>query len=117
MCATQHGFAADYWALGVILYELMMGRRPYSGVNRKEYKERLLSTLIQVSSTDKPNDWSDESRDIINSLLQRKEHIRLGHKGAQSVKDHPWFKDIDWEMLLQQKVSPPFVPPSVIALI
>lgn len=90
-----------------------MGRRPYPGLNRKEYKERLLSTLVQVSNNDKPNDWSDESRDIINSLLVRKEHMRLGHKGAQSVKDHAWFRDIDWEMLLQQKVPPPFLPASV----
>ncbi len=91
-----------------------MGRRPYPGINRKEYKERLLSTLIQVSSNDKPSDWSEESRDIINSLLQRKENMRLGSKGAQSVKDHPWFKDIEWDKLLQQKLIPPYIPPSVL---
>jgi serine/threonine protein kinase len=113
ICATQHGFAADYWALGVIIYELMMGKRPYAGINRKEYKERLLSTLVQVSRDEKPNDWSEEARDIINNLLQRKEHMRLGHKGAQSVKDHPWFKDIDWDKLIQHKITPPFIPTSV----
>jgi hypothetical protein len=90
-----------------------MGRRPYPGVNRKEYKERLLSTLVQVGYSDKPNDWSDEARDLINSLLQRKEYMRLGQKGSQSVKDHPFFKDIEWEKLLQQKMTPPFVPASV----
>lgn len=90
-----------------------MGRRPYAGINRKEYKERLLSTLVQVNSNDKPSDWSEESRDIINSLLQRKENMRLGSKGSQSVKDHPWFKDIEWDKLLQQNLTPPFIPTSV----
>jgi protein kinase A len=91
----------------------MMGRRPYPGIHRKEYREKIASTEVQIRRGDQPENWSDDARDIINKLLQRKEDVRLGSKGAQSVKDHPWFKDIVWEDILEQRASPPFIPPSV----
>ena len=43
MCRQSHGFAADYFALGVIGYEFMMGRRPYVGRTRKEIRDMLFS--------------------------------------------------------------------------
>jgi len=91
----------------------MFGRRPYPGVSRKEYKERIMSTIVQIKNDDKPNNWSEESREFINGLLQRKEEMRLGHQGAQSLKSHPWFKDINWDQLLEGKLNAPFVPPDV----
>lgn len=108
--SKPHGFSADFWALGVILYELMYGKRPYSGIHRKEYKEKISSTFIQIKPGEQPKDWSVESVDIINGLLQRKEDLRLGSKGINKIKEHPWFSDIDWEQLLAQKITPPFVP-------
>ena len=92
----------------------MFSRRPYPGVIRKDYKERIMNTVIQIKSEEMPNNWSDESRDFINKLLIRKEEQRLGSKGAQNVKDHPWFKDIIWEDLLNQKFEAPFQPQNVI---
>ena len=73
--SKPHGFSADFWALGVILYELMYGKRPYSGIHRKEYKEKISSTFIQIKPGEQPKDWSVESVDIINGLLQRKDSI------------------------------------------
>lgn len=88
----------------------MNGKRPYAGIHRKEYKEKLSSTFVQIKPGEQPSDWSLESVDLVNGLLQRKEELRLGSKGIDKIKDHPWFKDIDWELLLAQKVPPPFVP-------
>ncbi len=90
-----------------------MGKRPYPGVHRKEYKDRIINTVVQIKAEDKPEGWSEDARDIINKLLQRKEEMRLGHKGPQSVRDHPWFKYIDWNSLVNMKMTPPFIPPSV----
>lgn len=115
--SKPHGFTADYWAIGVIIFELMFGKRPYPGISRREYKERIVNTVVQIKSEEKPDSWSEEARDIINQLLQRKEEQRLGHKGPQSIKDHPWFKDINWIDLLAQKVEAPFLPPNVNYLI
>lgn len=92
----------------------MIGKRPYAGVHRKEYKEKILGNAVQIKAEDKPDTWTEDARDIINKLLQRKEDLRLGNKGPQSVKDHPWFKDIIWEDLMNKKVTPRFTPASVI---
>ena len=91
----------------------MFGKRPYPGVVRKDYKERVMNTVVQIQSDERPEDWSEESRDLINDLLQRKEELRLGSKGSKQVKEHPWFKDIVWEDILSQKIVPPFKPPNV----
>ena len=108
--SKQHGFAADFWALGVIIYELMFSKRPYSGIHRKEYKEKLSSSFVQIKPGQQPDGWSLESVDVINGLLQRKEELRLGSKDINKIKSHPWFSDIDWDLLLAQKIPPPFVP-------
>jgi serine/threonine protein kinase len=109
MSSKQHSYSVDYWALGVIIYELMMGKRPYAGINRKEYKERLLSNNVQL----KECPWSDEAKDIINRLLQRKEEERLGHRDSSEVRSHPWFKSINWNDLENMRLTAPFVPNSV----
>jgi serine/threonine kinase 32 len=48
MVRRPHSFTADYYALGVIAYELMLGRRPYVGANRKEIKDQILSKQVSV---------------------------------------------------------------------
>jgi serine/threonine protein kinase len=112
-----HGFTADYWALGIIIYELMMGKRPYPGIHKKEYKEKLLSSYVQIKSGEQPNNWSDDCRDIANSLLQKKVDERLGEKGIQQIKDHPWFKDVNWAGLLSMTETTPFIPASVLIIL
>ena len=44
----------------------------------------------------KPLNWSDEAISFINSLIQRKKENRLGHNGIHELKNHSWFKDMDW---------------------
>jgi hypothetical protein len=92
----------------------MMGRRPYPGVNRREYKERVLNTVVQVGPDDLPQGWSPAARDLINGLLQRKEENRLGIKGVQTVKSHPWFKDVDWNDIADKRITAPYLPTSVV---
>ena len=91
----------------------MFGKRPYPGVVRKDYRERVMNTVVQIKSEDRPESWSEESRDFINKLLVRKEDQRLGAKSSKAVKEHPWFQDIVWDDLLAQRVKPPFLPPNV----
>jgi hypothetical protein len=100
----------DYFALGVIGYELMNGFRPYQGKNRKEIKEKMMSKQVQVKKEQIPKDWSVESADFINRLLQRKPINRLGLRGCMEVKEHLWFKDFDWKGLYLYKLKAPFIP-------
>ena len=110
LCAQNHTIAVDYFALGVIGYELMNGTRPYIGKNRKEIKEKIMAKQVQVKKEQIPRGWSVESADFINRLLQRKPINRLGLRGSIEVKEHLWFKDFDWKGLYLYKLKAPFIP-------
>lgn len=60
-----------------------------------------------------PFGWSRESVDFVNRLIQRKPDARLGYHGIDEVKNHPWFKRVDWEKLAEKKLPAPFLPPSI----
>ena len=105
-----HDFAVDYFALGVIVYELMMGERPYQGRNRKEIREQMFSIEIKLDNDDMPEDWEDENiLDFINKLLARKKKKRLGYKSGEDVKNHPYFKDISWTQIENLEMESPFI--------
>ena len=99
MCAQNHTIAVDYFALGVMGYEFMKGKRPYLGKNRKEIKDRILASQVQVKKDMIPPGWGMESADFINILIQRKPANRLGLRGPTEVKEHQWFKNYDWKNL------------------
>ena len=58
-----------------------------------------------------PENWSKDSAEFINSLLQRKPKKRLGYCGIKEIKDHPWMKNIEWDILKEKKLEAPFIPP------
>ena len=107
----NHSFPSDFFALGVIGYEFMLGYRPYLGRGRKEIKQLIISKQAKLKPDEIPDDWSQESMDFINKLLQRKPKQRLGYNGVEEIKKHPWMNDINWDLLLKKKIEAPFVPP------
>lgn len=64
----------------------------------------------QVQVKEIPDGWTAEAADFINKCLQRKPVSRLGFRGAQEVKDHPWFKFYPWQDLYDKKIESPFIP-------
>ena len=74
MCRQNHGVAADYFAVGVIAYECMLGRRPYQGRSRKEIRDQILAKQAMVKFQDLPRGWSVDAIDFINKV---KVHIKL----------------------------------------
>ena len=110
ICRQNHTTAADYFALGVIVYEFMLGRRPYVGKTRKDIRDAMLARQVQLKTADMPQGWSLDALDFTNKLLQRKPQNRLGFGGPQEVKNHAWLKDVDWGRLLQKTMEAPFVP-------
>ena len=102
-------FCVDYFALGVIVYELMMGERPYQGKNRKEIREQMFNIEIKLDKDDLPSDWKDENViDFINKLLTRKKKKRLGYKSDSEVKNHPWFNDTIFSEIENMTINSPF---------
>ena len=105
-----HKSNVDYYALGVILYELMMGKRPYPGRERKEIREFMLSKQVKIN--DPPEGFSKDLADFINKLLIRNPENRLGSKGIAEIFEHPWIKNENWKMIETKDFKPPFVPSS-----
>ena len=69
MCRQNHGVAVDYFAMGVIAYECMFGKRPYQGKDRKEIRDHILAKQEKIHHIDVPNGWSPEAADFINRLI------------------------------------------------
>ena len=89
----------------------MLGYRPYLGRSRKEIKELIISKQAKIKNEEIPNGWSQEAVDIINKLLQRKPHKRLGYyNGVREIKEHQWFEGLNWELLEEKKINSPFIP-------
>lgn len=68
MCKSNYGVAVDYFALGVITYECMMGRRPYRGRSRKEIRDEMLARQVQIKKEEIPPNWSLEAVSFINKV-------------------------------------------------
>ena len=107
----NHNQVVDYFALGVLTFEFMMGKRPYTGKNRREIKEKIIATQFIISKDNIPEGWSFDAADFINKLLQRKPANRLGLRSAKEVKEHPWIKKYPWNDLYNKKIIPSFKPP------
>ena len=113
LCAQNHSFPADFFAVGVMCYEFMIGHRPYLGKNRKEIKEAVLAKQIHLHRKNLfENGWSLDSGNFINKMLYRKPSKRLGSNGILEIKNHPWFKDFNWGDLYKKTMISPFIPKS-----
>lgn len=110
LCRKDHSFSADYFAVGVILYEFMHGKRPYVGRTRKEIKEAVMARQAVAKQSTVVGVWSDAALDFCNSLLQRKRYKRLGENGILEIRNHPWFAKFDWQGLNAKTLPAPFVP-------
>ncbi len=68
MYRKEHSFTVDYFALGVMTYEFMLGRRPYLGKDRREIKENMLAKQAQARIDELPYRWSPHAIDFINKV-------------------------------------------------
>ena len=107
--SKNYTFTVDFFAIGAIGYEFMLGKRPYNGDNRKQIRHLILKSQVQIDK-DKV-DWSEESVDFINKCLKRIESRRLGYlHGIKELKEHKWFENFNWDELFNKKLIAPFIP-------
>ena len=105
-----HGKAVDWWALGVILYELLYGLPTFYDKNVKKMYTKILHDPIKFSSNVAV---SDEAKDFIRKLLERNYMNRLGSSptGPEDVLGHPFFSGLNMSKVAAKQVKPEFVPP------
>jgi serine/threonine protein kinase len=103
---TGHGRAADWWSLGAILYEMVVGMPPFYSRQRERLFQKILSSSLRL-----PRSLSPECRHLLLSLLDRNPLTRIGSRhDAMELKIHPFFHDIDWDALAEKRLQPPFRP-------
>ena len=100
---TQSGAFSDFWALGVIIYEMACGTTPFMGRTEMIVFDKILRCQIE---------WLDSLKDpnlksLIDQLLQLKPQNRLGMRGHDELRAHPFFTGVNWDRVRQQKEPVP----------
>uniref|UniRef100_A0A8D0HLD7 Protein kinase C n=1 Tax=Sphenodon punctatus TaxID=8508 RepID=A0A8D0HLD7_SPHPU len=105
----EYGPSVDWWALGVLMYEMMAGQPPFEADNEDDLFESILHDDVLY-----PVWLSKEAVSILKAFMTKNPNKRLGcvasQNGEDAIKQHPFFKEIDWALLEQRKIKPPFKP-------
>ena len=102
-----HGKAVDWWALGILIYEMISGYPPFYDENPFGIYQKILAGRI-----DFPRHFDPYAKDLVKKLLTADRSKRFGclRDGADDVKRHRWFKGVDWARVYNRRVKPPYVP-------
>jgi len=99
-----HGFEVDWWALGVLIYEMIVGYPPFFQGTPYKTCEQVLRGRVEF-----PVFMDFNAKELVKSLLKRDKSKRLGClvEGADGIKTHLWFKGVDWNQVKGQELMPP----------
>ncbi|KAE9395010.1 kinase-like protein [Gymnopus androsaceus JB14] len=102
-----HGKAADWWACGVLCYEMLVGYPPFYDESPYGIYEKILNGHIHW-----PRGMDSLSRSLVRAFLNPDRTQRLGNMigGPQDILDHPWFRGVDWDALEKREINAPIIP-------
>ncbi|XP_003386485.1 PREDICTED: calcium-independent protein kinase C [Amphimedon queenslandica] len=104
----DYGSSVDWWALGILMYEMMAGQPPFEADNEDELFEAIRNDEVLY-----PVWLSREANSILRGFLTKNPARRLGCQpgiGERQIKIHAFFRTIDWEKLEKRQIPPPFKP-------
>ncbi|KAJ3841543.1 kinase-like protein [Lentinula raphanica] len=105
----EHGYSkiVDFWSLGVLLFEMCCGWSPFYAEDTQQMYRNICFGKIRFPK----GVINEDGKQFVKGLLNRNPKNRLGaNRDAQDLKEHPFFKTIDFNLLAQKKVTPPFKP-------
>ncbi|KAI8913115.1 kinase-like domain-containing protein [Powellomyces hirtus] len=102
-----YGRAVDWWAFGVLIYEMLLGQSPFRGEDEEEIFEAILEDEILY-----PVNMAKDAVSLLQKLLTKDPAKRLGggKNDADDIKKHAFFKGVDWEAMLKLQLNPPYYP-------
>lgn len=101
---SGHGKSVDWYLLGVLLFEMLVGKPPFFDKNKE-----IMFHNIQKGYLRLPPELSTDAKSLLTGLLMRNPQMRLGASkyDAEDIKKHPFFKSIDWEAAMNKELTPP----------
>ncbi|KAH8287860.1 hypothetical protein KR018_003149 [Drosophila ironensis] len=105
-----HDRAVDYWALGILIYELLVGKTPFRGVNQIKIYQQILSGIDVIHM---PSRIPRSAQHLVRHLCKQLPAERLGYqrKGIADIKRHSWFESMDWQRLKLKQITSPIKRP------
>ncbi|KAL7412138.1 hypothetical protein BDY24DRAFT_110173 [Mrakia frigida] len=101
-----YSYAVDWWALGTMLFEMLIGITPFYATNHTDMYTRVLHDDL-IFPEERPVD--QDTKSLIRGLLQRNPALRLSEP---RIKKHPYFSMIDWDHVYHKRYIPPYTPPT-----
>lgn len=107
-----HDFSVDWWALGVLVYEMTIGVTPFYNRNRQVLVSKIKNSKVVFPDRTKYKvDYSDDLMDFVTQLLVKNKDSRLGSNGGvKEILKHPFIASLNMNDLESQSMEPPFVP-------
>uniref|UniRef100_A0ABI7XKL9 Protein kinase C n=1 Tax=Felis catus TaxID=9685 RepID=A0ABI7XKL9_FELCA len=103
LLGQKYNHSVDWWSFGVLLYEMLIGQSPFHGQDEEE-----LFHSIRMDNPFYPRWLEKEAKDLLVKLFVREPEKRLGVRG--DIRQHPLFREINWEELERKEIDPPFRP-------
>jgi serine/threonine protein kinase len=102
-----HGKAVDWWTLGILIYEMLVGIDPFNDDDPMMVYQKIIKGKIKF-----PKNVEKDAKSIIKHLLDADVTKRYGclKDGVKDIIDHRWFKGFDWKSLLFMTLEAPYVP-------
>ncbi|KAI9315523.1 kinase-like domain-containing protein [Dichotomocladium elegans] len=102
-----YGKAVDWWSLGVLIFEMLAGYPPFFDDDHLKLYEKILHGKIRWPTYFDPN-----ATDLLSRLLTADLTRRYGNlkNGANDIKNHPWFYGVDFDLVANKQVRPPYIP-------
>ena len=100
-----YGKMVDWWTLGCLLYELLTGKPPFYNNNIDELYNQINNKHPFYNKF-----ISKNAKDLIEKLLKKNRKKRLGRKGSKEIKEHIFFKDVNWNRVFNKSYEPHYIP-------